>query len=52
MWINLKKEALDDPKVIAKDVSNFGHWDNGEYQIVVKDTQNLEYIMSLIKQAI
>jgi len=27
-------------------------WGSGYYQIVVKDTANLEYIMSLVKQAI
>jgi predicted transport protein len=52
MWINLKKGSLDDPKEIARDVSNVGHWGNGDYQIQVTDTRNLEYIMSLVKQAI
>lgn len=50
--INMKKGQLDDPKKLTKDVSQIGHWGNGDYQISVKDTQNLEYIMSLIKQAI
>lgn len=52
IWINLKIGQLDDPKNLAKDVSNVGHWGNGDYEIIVKDTENLEYIMSLIKQAI
>jgi predicted transport protein len=52
MWINLKKGSLDDPKEIARDVSNVGHWGNGDYQIQVSDTKNLEYIMSLVKQAL
>lgn len=50
--INLRKGQLDDPKKLTKDVSQLGHWGNGDYQIIVKDTQNLEYIMSLIKQAL
>ncbi|MDR0801357.1 DUF5655 domain-containing protein [Fluviicola sp.] len=52
MWINLPKSKLDDPKNLAKDVANTGHWGNGDYEIAVLDTKNLEYIMSLIKQAL
>lgn len=50
--INIKKGELDDPKNLAKDVSAIGHWGNGDYQVIVKDTEHLEYIMSLIKQAL
>lgn len=52
IWINLKKGQLEDPKNIMRDVSEMGHWGNGDYEIVVTDTENIEYIMSLIKQAI
>jgi len=52
IWINLKKGKLDDPKHLAEDVSEKGHWGNGDYQIQVKTDKDLEYIMSLIKQAI
>ena len=52
IWINLPYGELDDPKNLAKNVSNTGHWGNGNYEITVESTQYLEYIMSLIKQAI
>jgi predicted transport protein len=52
IWINLKKGQLDDPKNLMRDVSETGHAGNGDYEVTVKDTDNLEYIMSLIKQAI
>ncbi|MCJ8498355.1 DUF5655 domain-containing protein [Chryseobacterium salipaludis] len=52
IWINLRKGKLDDAKELARDVSSVGHWGNGDYELLVKDTENLEYIMSLIKQAI
>lgn len=52
MWINLKKGNLDDPKKITRDVSETGHWGNGDYELLITDTDNLEYIMSLVKQAI
>lgn len=52
IWINLKKGKLDDPKHLAEDVSEKGHWGNGDYQIQVDTDKDLEYIMSLIKQSI
>lgn len=52
MWINLKKGHLDDPKKITRDVSETGHWGNGDYELLITDTDNLEYIMSLVKQAL
>jgi len=52
IWINLNKGKLDDPKKLAEDVSEKGHWGNGDYQISVETDKDLEYIMSLIKQAI
>lgn len=52
IWINLKKGELKEPKKLMRDVSNTGHWGNGDYEIFVTDIENMEYIMSLIKQAI
>jgi predicted transport protein len=52
LFINLTKGTLDDSKMLMRDVSNTGHWGNGDYELVIKTTNDLEYIMSLIKQAI
>lgn len=52
VFINIKSGQLDDAKNIAQDVSNIGHWGNGDYQVQVENDKDLEYIMSLIKQAI
>lgn len=52
IFINLKKGELDDSKGLMKDVSEKGHWGNGDYETIVNNTDNLEYIMSLVKQAI
>lgn len=51
-FINLKKGQLEDTKGLAKDVSETGHWGNGDYELTATDTSNLEYIMSLIKQTL
>ncbi len=52
MYINLKSGDLKDERGIARDVSNVGHWGNGSYEIKMKETENIEYILSLIKQSI
>ena len=52
MTINLKKDELDDPKRIMRDISGVGHFGNGDYEIKVSNDKNLEYVMSLVKQAI
>lgn len=51
MHLNLKKGELDDPKGLTRDVSEIGHYGNGDYEVQVSDDAQLEYIMSLIKQA-
>lgn len=45
VWLNLKKSELKDPKGIARDVSNIGHWGNGDYEIHMNDDSNIEYII-------
>ena len=52
LFINAKAGRLDDPKQLAQDVSNIGHWGNGNYQIQVENDNDLEYIMSLVKQVL
>lgn len=51
MWLNMIKGELDDPKGICRDVSSTGHWGNGDYEIAIRTDDDLEYIMSLIKQS-
>lgn len=51
IWISLKLGNLDDAKRLARDVSSIGHWGNGDYEIKVTNDDDLEYILSLIKQS-
>lgn len=51
IWLNLRRGELDDPKKLARDVSNVGHWGNGDYQLQVRDDENIDYIISLAKQS-
>jgi predicted transport protein len=50
--VNIKAGKLDDPKGIMRNVSLIGHTLNGDYEIRVDNDKNLEYLMSLVKQAI
>lgn len=52
MWLNMPKGELDDPKGICRDVSSTGHWGNGDYEIAIRTDEDIEYIMSLIKQSL
>ncbi len=52
IFVNLKSGELDDAKGISRDVSNVGHWGNGSYEIKISDSEELEYVMSLIKQSL
>jgi len=52
LWVNLQKGELDDPKKFARDVSNVGHWGNGDYEVFIKSADELYYLMTLIKQSL
>lgn len=52
LFINMKAGKLDDPKNISRDVSKIGHYGKGDYQIQIVDDYYIEYVLSLIKQAI
>ena len=51
--VNLKAGKLDDPKKLMRDVSVLkGHSLNGDYELHVDSDKDLQYIMSLVRQAI
>ncbi len=52
IYLNLKSGDLQDPKKLARDVSNVGHWGNGSYEIRLSDLDDIDYILSLIKQSL
>ena len=51
LYLNIKKGLLNDPKKISRDVSNVGHWGNGDYEILVKHPRDIGYVLSLIRQS-
>lgn len=52
IFINSEKGSLRDGNGLAVDVSNLGHHGNGDYRIQIRDADQYEYILSLIKQTI
>ena len=51
MILNLKKGELDDPKNIHRDLSEQGHWGNGDYEVKVFPNSDLDYMMMMVKQS-
>lgn len=51
IWINMNTGDLDDPKKKARNVSNIGHWGNGDYEISLKPGSDLDYLITLIRQS-
>ncbi|QLZ70625.1 hypothetical protein FOLKNPGA_03439 [Legionella sp. PC1000] len=52
IFLNAAWGTIDDSKGRTRNVSNVGHYGNGDYQIQVDNDNDLEYIMSLIKQVV
>ena len=51
LFINLKKGELKDPNDIADDVSNIGHWGNGDYRVYLTEDSDFDYVLGLIMQS-
>ena len=52
VYINLKKGMLEDPLSIAQDITEIGHWGNGDYRVEVSSEEDIDNVMPLIKQSL
>ena len=52
VYINMKKGSLNDPLKIAKDISNTGHWGNGDYCVTINSEDEIDNIIPLIRQSL
>lgn len=50
-WINIDVEKLNDPEKKTRDVSKIGHHGVGNYDINIRQEDDLYYFKSLVKQA-
>ena len=49
--LNMHFHELHDPKGLAKDVTNLGRWGNGDVEVPLSTTDELPYVMGLVRQA-
>lgn len=50
IYLNAKWGQIKDEQHIFQDVSNVGHWGNGDYRVTVSNSNNFDYIIGLIKR--
>ena len=51
LYLNMKKGTLYDHQNMARDVSNVGHWGNGDYEVKITKSTDIGYVLSLIRQS-
>jgi predicted transport protein len=51
VFLNLDFSEIKDPQELCEDVSNKGHWANGNIKFKLESRKDLDYAMVLIKQA-
>lgn len=49
--LNMPFDEINDAKGICRDVSNVGRWGNGDVEVVLSSSDQIEYVMSLIRQS-
>ena len=52
LLLNISFYDLNDPKLIARDVSKIGRWGSGDSEIGLSDISDLPYVMGLIRQSL
>ncbi len=51
LFLNIEFHELDDPRGLAVDVTNIGHWGTGNMEVKLSDPSQLRYVVGLIRQA-
>lgn len=52
LTLNIPFHDLNDPKGIARDVTNLGRWGNGDAEVGITNISQVPYVMGLIRQAL
>lgn len=50
--INMKKGTLEDLLNITEDISEIGHWGNGDYRVILNNSNDIDTLIPLIKQSL
>ena len=51
LFLNMPFADLNDPRGMARDVTNLGTWGNGDVEVCIDSPDDLTYVMGLIKQS-
>lgn len=51
LFINLKFSEVDDRFKICRDITNIGHWGNGDVEILFENLEQLDAIIEIVVQA-
>lgn len=51
LFLNMLFSEIDDPKGLCTDVTNLGHWGNGDVEVGLSRMEELPYVMGLVRQA-
>jgi uncharacterized protein with ParB-like and HNH nuclease domain/predicted transport protein len=49
--LNMKYSEINDPNGLTRDITGLGKWGNGDVEVLVNNSENIEEIMALIKQS-
>ena len=52
LYINIKFNELNDPRKLCRDVSQIGHWGNGDVELILSSEEDIAYVINLVRQAI
>ncbi|MEV0066650.1 DUF262 and DUF1524 domain-containing protein [Amycolatopsis sp. NPDC050768] len=50
--LNMPFPELWDPRGLARDVTNLGRWGNGDVEVGLKTTEDIPYVLGLVRQAL
>jgi predicted transport protein len=51
LYLNIPFMDLNDPRSISRDVTNIGTWGNGDVEVILEKSEDLHYIMGLVRQS-
>lgn len=51
LWLNMKYDEINDPTGLCRDVTNIGHYGNGDVEISLSSLAQIEDVMFLVRQS-
>lgn len=50
--LNMRASDVHDPRRLCKDVSNIGHFGNGDVEVILEKLEDLPYVLGLVRQSL